>query len=187
MRSVQRSMRGFTLVELMVTIAVFAILLMASAPSIGTWINNTRMRTVAQVLQDGVRLAQAEAVRRNRNVTFFLTNEQPALGAAAVANGVNWGIRTQPRLTGEAAEFIRGGALTDVAAGVAIAGPAALCFGGAGPQVAVPAQGCAVGATNYGITRTGADRQLRVTVAIGGQVRMCDPDKTVSAANPDGC
>ncbi|EWS54273.1 MULTISPECIES: prepilin-type N-terminal cleavage/methylation domain-containing protein, partial [unclassified Methylibium] len=64
------SLCGFTLVELMVTITLLAILLALAVPSFTLWINNTRVRSTAQVLQDGLRQAQAEAVRRNRTVSF---------------------------------------------------------------------------------------------------------------------
>ncbi|MBW8720230.1 MAG: prepilin-type N-terminal cleavage/methylation domain-containing protein [Variovorax paradoxus] len=42
--------RGFTLVELIVTIAVLALILFAVMPSIGTWLENTRIRNVADSL-----------------------------------------------------------------------------------------------------------------------------------------
>lgn len=83
--------RGLTLVELLVTVTLLVILLFLAAPNFITWINNTRVRTVAEVLQNGVRFAQAEAIRRNRSVVFYLTNAEPSLAAAAVANGTNWG------------------------------------------------------------------------------------------------
>ncbi|WP_295645807.1 prepilin-type N-terminal cleavage/methylation domain-containing protein [uncultured Methylibium sp.] len=179
--------RGFTLIELVVTVALLGILLALAAPGFGTWINNTRVRTVSDALQNGVRQAQAEAVRRNRTAVFYLTNAQPSLAATAVANGSNWGIRTVSLFTGDAAEFVNGGSLSDVAGGVAIGGPIALCFNASGQQVTVAAQSCTAGAATYDVSRTGADRPLRITVSIGGRVRMCDPAKTLSATNPDGC
>lgn len=194
--SARRAARGFTLVELMVTITLLAILLMVAAPSFSGWIRNTRVRTTAQVLQDGLRLAQAEAVRRNRTVSFFLTNNaNPTATATAVANGSNWGVRTLPLITGENAEFIRGGALAGVVAGVTITGPIAVCFNAAGQQVANAGEGCAINpaapTTTYDIAHSnavaGADRALRVTASLGGRVRMCDPAKTLSATDPDGC
>ena len=63
---------GFTLVELMVTISLLAILLALAAPSFSTWIRNAQVRTVSDSLQNGIRLAQAEAIRRHRQVVFFL-------------------------------------------------------------------------------------------------------------------
>lgn len=180
--------RGLTLVELMVTIAILAMLLFLTAPDFRAWIQNTRVRSVAEALQNGVRQAQADAVRLNRTVVFYLTNAEPGLGAAATANGVNWGMRTIPLLQGEAAVFLRGGAFSDVAPNVSITGPATLCFNSAGQQVAVAAEACAVAVTNYDVSGPTADlRRLRVTVALGGRARMCDRAKTLSAANPDGC
>ena len=46
---------------------------------------------------------------------------------------------------------------------------------------------CTAAAATYDITIPNADRPLRVLVALGGQVRLCDPAKTLSNTNPDGC
>lgn len=191
---VRRLSRGMTLVELIVAMAIFVSLFFLAAPDFNAWIQNARMRTVAEAIQNGVRQAQAEAVRRNRTVVFFQTNAEPAVGAAAQANGINWGIRVLPLLPGDVAEFVRGGALSDVAQGVAIAGTdagndpiGAICFNSAGQQATVVAEGCAASVTQFNVTRAGAERRLRVTVSLGGRVRMCDPDKALSATNPDGC
>lgn len=188
--------RGLTLIELVVTMALFTALFFIAAPDFRVWIDNTRVRTVSEALQNGVRQSQAEAVRRNRTVVFFLTNDEPALGANVVANGVNWGMRTLPLFPGDAAQFIRGGAFSDVAPGVAITGPATICFNAAGQQVTVAAEGCAAAQATYDIARQGVfdavraergERRFRVVATLGGRVRMCDRDKVLSAANPDGC
>ena len=85
LRRRQCRQRGMTIVELMVTISILALLLFLAAPDFRTWILNTRVRSVAEALQNGVRQAQAEAVRRNRTVVFFLTNAEPGIGAAEQA------------------------------------------------------------------------------------------------------
>lgn len=194
--------RGFTLVELLIAITLLGVLLALAAPSFGAWIRNTQVRTVAETLQNGVRTAQAEAVRRNRQVLFYLTNDEPGLGATPAANGLNWVMRWVP-LAGDVVDgtapanepFIQGGSLADFAGGVAITGPTAICFNALGRRVANNTTGvfgasCAVDPADplatYRITRAGADRPLRVTVALGGQVRQCDPARTL-AASVDGC
>lgn len=191
-----RRERGLTLIELVVAMALFVALFFIAAPDLRVWVDNTRVRTVSEALQNGVRQAQAEAVRRNRTVVFFLTNEEPAVGANAIANGANWGLRTLPLFPGDAVQYVRGGAFSDVAPGVAIAGPATICFNAAGQQVTVAAEGCVAGQATYDIARQGVfdatradrgERRLRVVASLGGRVRMCDPDKVLSAANPDGC
>lgn len=182
--------RGLTLVELLVAMALMVILLFLAAPNFTTWINNTRIRTVSEVLQNGARFAQAEAIRRNRSVVFYLTNAEPSLAAAAAANGSNWGARTLALFAADVPEFIKGGALSDVAPGVLITGPAAICFNAAGQQITVAAEGCAAGLASYVVRRPEANpdlRRLRIDVSLGGRVRMCDPDKVLSATVPEGC
>ena len=175
--------RGFTLVELVVAITLLGLLIALGLPSFTAMIRNSQVRTVAEGLQNGVRLAQAEAVRRNRQVMFSLTNAQPALNAASAANGKNWSMQTVGQF-GEAAEFIQGGALADVASAVAITGPASICFNSNGRLVTA----CNAGATAFDLSQASSDRPLRVTVALAGQVRMCDPNRpALSASAPDGC
>lgn len=187
--------RGFTLVELMVTVALMALLLGLAAPSFGNWTRNAQVRSVSDTLSNGVRLAQAEAVRRNRQMVFFLTNSAACTTAiASNANGSFWSIRTVPLLAGEASDVVQCGVISDTAGGVAITGPQALCFNSGGRQVAnatpgTSLAGCtldATGTSTYNVSTSGADRALRVTVSLGGQVRMCDPARTL-ASSADGC
>ena len=44
--------RGFSLIEIVVTIAVLALMLFAALPSLGTWLDNARIRNVADSLSD---------------------------------------------------------------------------------------------------------------------------------------
>lgn len=194
---------GFTLVEMMVTIAVIAILALLAAPSFSTIIRNTQVRSAADAMQNGLRLAQTEAVRRSRVVVFSLTSDTPSATAKPAANAPNWLIQALPvvGLDGSAQEFIQGGAFGDATAGVTINGPASLCFNSEGRLVtgkslatgitcAAPANGTTV---EYDVSRAtaqlrvGSDRPLRLQVSLGGQVRMCDPARRLSSDNPDGC
>lgn len=205
MRMTTRRRRGFTLVELMISIALLAMLMALAAPSFSTWIRNTQVRTMSQTLVNGMRVAQSEAVRRNRQVVFFLTNAQPGLAATAAENGVNWVIRWIP-LPGDTVTaaapanepFVEGGAISEVGGGVGITGPAAICFNAQGRRIAATAATtgvanavCTVDAdeplATYLLERAGASRPLQVTVSLGGQVRMCDPARALSADAPDGC
>lgn len=189
-------MRGLTLVELMVTIALLALLLGLAAPQFAEWTRNAQVRTVSDALQTGARLAQAEAVRRNRQVVFFLTNDTACGDTTAPAeNGAFWAIRTVPLTAGDAVETVQCGQLADIAAGVSITGPTAICFNSAGRQAANADPGlggtaCALdagGVSRYDVASTGSNRPLRVLVALGGHVRLCDPARTLSDTAPDGC
>lgn len=189
-----RREHGFSLIELLVTITLLSILMALAVPSMGAWIRNSKIRTVADTLQNGLRLAQTEALRRSRQTVFSLTADTtPADGLTAVANGANWSVNFVPLLTGEATDptFIEGGGLTGLAPDVQITGPATLCFNSLGRVVDNPTPGtgaaCNAAAAAYDITIPNADRPLRVLVALGGQVRLCDPAKTLSNTHPDGC
>ncbi|SDJ04665.1 GspH/FimT family pseudopilin [Variovorax sp. OV700] len=189
-----RAARGFTLIEMMVTVVLLSILMALAFPAMSEWVRNSRIRTVADALQNGLRLAQTEALRRSRQTVFSLTADtNPADGLTAAVNGANWSVNFVPLLTGEetAATFIEGGGLTGLAPDVRITGPATLCFNSLGRVVDNPAPGtgvaCSASAAAYNITIPNADRPMRVLVALGGQVRLCDPAKTLSNTNPDGC
>lgn len=209
-----RIARGFTLVELMIGIAVLAILVMAAAPSLQLWIVNTRIRTAAEGMQNGLRLAQAEAARQNRQVVFSRVSATPAQDTPPDADGNNWSAQIVPiagldddpartRPDGSAAGvrqiFIRGGLMADVVSGVVIEAapassedaPASICFSPSGVVVAnpnpMPGAVCPGGPATYLINHPNGDRPLWVRVTVNGRVRMCDPAKTLNATNPDGC
>jgi type IV fimbrial biogenesis protein FimT len=65
-----RNQSGFTLVELMVTVAVVAILAVVAAPSMSSMIDNGRITSQSEELVTSLQLARAEAVRRNTRVTL---------------------------------------------------------------------------------------------------------------------
>jgi type IV fimbrial biogenesis protein FimT len=186
--------RGFTLIELMVTISLFAILVMLAFPAFSTWIRNAQIRSAAEALQGGLRTAQAEALRRNRQVVMAFTNASPASGTTAVTNGKNWTLQTVAQF-GEASEYISGGSVAETNSSVTItSGLNAICISSSGRLVANASPGVTSAscgdpaAIAFNISQTSADRALRVILQPGGQVRMCDPLRpTLSAAAPDGC
>lgn len=190
--------RGFSLIELMVTVTLLGVLVLLAMPSMATWIRNNKVRTVADALENGLRVAQVEATRRSRQVVLVLTNSPtPATSLTAVANGGYWAAKTVKLATGnsDTAELIDSGTLSGTAANVQITGPAAVCFSALGRVVAnsntgVTGASCNVtgSAAQYDIQLDGPDaRPLRVLVSLGGHVRMCDPAKTLSSTHPDGC
>lgn len=64
--------RGFTLIELMVTITVLGVLLALGLPSFVEMIQNMQVRTAAESILDGMQVARSEAVRRNAYTQFVL-------------------------------------------------------------------------------------------------------------------
>ena len=187
-------LRGFTMIELMVTLTLLGLLLALAVPEFGTWTANARVRSVAESIQNALRLAQTEAVRRNRQTVFALTNETPAAGVALAVNGSNWFIQTLPLVAGDPVAFVQGGTFAKQS-GVTVAGAELVCFNSTGRQVTNTATGlgadCTAPATAttptvLDITKPGADRAMRIQISLGGQIRMCDPAKSI-ATQPDGC
>lgn len=68
-----RAPKGFTLVELMVAIAVFAILLTMAAPSFNTFLDQYRVKRAADTVSAFLINTKSEAVKRNTNVSVVIT------------------------------------------------------------------------------------------------------------------
>lgn len=69
------SMAGFTLLELLITIAVVSIMIGIAVPSFRDMVANQSVRAAAETLHSSIVQARAEAVKRNTNVTL-----RPATG-----------------------------------------------------------------------------------------------------------
>lgn len=62
--------RGFTIVELMVAVGVFAILTALAVPSFREFIARQRLRAASFDLRTDLILARSEALKRNQNITI---------------------------------------------------------------------------------------------------------------------
>jgi type IV fimbrial biogenesis protein FimT len=80
--------RGFSLVELIVGMAILGVLLAIAMPAFSNWLRNARVRTAAESVQNGLQLARAEAVRRNTTVAFSSSHHRRQLRADTA--GPNW-------------------------------------------------------------------------------------------------
>jgi len=194
--------RGMTMIELMVGIAIVALLLALTAPSFSTWIQATQIRTAAETLQNGLILARAEAVRRNTLVRFQLTDTLD--NSCNIANtGTNWVVSlgdptgacatalpdpADPNPPAPAIIQLRAGA--EGSKNALVSTPQALVvFNGLGRITPVPA-----GDINFSIsnpiggncvTQGGTMHCLRINTSAAGQVRMCDP--AFASTDPKGC
>ncbi|MBI0426013.1 prepilin-type N-terminal cleavage/methylation domain-containing protein [Psychrobacter sp. NG27] len=62
---------GFTLIELMVTIAVLAIIVSIAAPSISTQLANQRVKSTASVIESALKEAKAESIIKRQNIAVI--------------------------------------------------------------------------------------------------------------------
>ncbi len=65
---------GFTLLELMIVIAIIAILTVVAAPSLRDLISNARMTSLVNDLMTDLSLARGEAVKRNVRISICTSN-----------------------------------------------------------------------------------------------------------------
>ena len=68
--SARESLRGFTLVEMMVVIGIVAILAAIAAPNMGAMIKRQRIKTAAFDVFASLNFARSEAIKRNTTVTL---------------------------------------------------------------------------------------------------------------------
>lgn len=79
-----RASRGFTLVELMVTVAVAAILVIIAVPSFRSIIASTQLRSAADDVYSAVNSARIEAIKRNAT-TQLCGSPQTSNGTGTLA------------------------------------------------------------------------------------------------------
>ena len=84
--------RGFTLAELMITLAVAAILLAIAVPSFRTFVQNSRLTTQADTLVYSLNLARNEAVKLDTPVAVCASSD----GATCTGAWVNGWIVCYP-------------------------------------------------------------------------------------------
>ena len=194
---------GFSLVELMIAMALFAIVMFVALPTVTGWMRNSQIRAGAESVMGGLQSARAEAVRRNSNVELALTS---------VAGGgvmTDWRIRCQAAtasatcpgvgvgLDGVGVTYIEEGLNTESSPhATVVVTPAAtttIVFNGAGRITPVPAPLADGSAFHVDVAHDSAAclasggnaRCMRLMVAPGGQVRMCDP--SLPSTNSRGC
>mgnify|MGYP001262203579 CR=1 FL=1 len=178
---------GFTLIELMVTLAIVAILLVLGAPVYTTWIQNMQIRTATESLVSAMKLARAEAIKRNVPVTFSLVTG-PSAG-----NSTEWSITCNPAGPNcpEVGGVIQSDSLLRNAPHISVvptAGDGAIVFSGLG-QANPPALPVAALSTidiDNPKLPPAESRELRVLVVASGELRACDPN-VGAAADPRHC
>jgi len=198
----QRKIRqhGFSLIELLVTIAIVGILAVMGAPTFSKWIQSAQVRTAAESISDGLQLARAEAVRRNTTLRFNLTSASGQADWEVCATASSPCASTdiiQQRSNSEGTTNARVGVYnngdgnnaanfsTVISAGNEL--PAHVTFNGLGRTVSDGSSNIVrIDVTN---TVNASARRLSIIVGMpGGEIRMCDPALTVTnPTDPKAC
>jgi type IV fimbrial biogenesis protein FimT len=208
------NLKGMSLVEILIAVAIVAILFAAAAPDFSSWMQNTKIRNAAEAMQNGLNLAKSEAVHRNAVAQFVSCggSSWDVIASSSVANTnvcasgtatTGWSrVQARPAQNGSDNAVVntaqstigfngmgRQTSTTDIASATATPAPPVAVDFNVSTSLAGAACFCPAGTCGYpsGITysSTGKLRCLRVSVSSGGQVRMCDP--ALPASTPQGC
>ena len=196
---------GFSLIELMIGIAVVAIAMSMAVPSFSLWMKNARIRASAETVQNALQFARTEAVRRNQIVRFQIVD---TLTSACVLSttGSNWVTTldgsSMPEgdcgntISDSTTPFLlQKGPIFNADNVTLTASATVYAFNGLGTQGATtnptttPPSALSIqfNAAQGSCLKDGGEvRCLNVTVSPGGQIRMCDPSQT-SATDPMKC
>jgi type IV fimbrial biogenesis protein FimT len=180
MRTIRR--RGFTLIELMIGLAIFAFLILIAGPQYADFLGNSQIRNGAENTLTGVRLAQAEAVRGNTQAQFVLD---------ATASG-GWQVLRLNEDTGAFDIVIQSYKWTDGAAKTTVtpnpADASEATFSGLGRIMDNPDPSPKIKWIEVTNTNIATPRTLRVAIdpLTSSGVKLCDPAVT-DTSDPRFC
>lgn len=86
---IEARQRGFTLVELLVTVAVLVVLVALGAPQLRTLLLKRTVSSQAESLSSGLRFARSEAIKRGQFVTMCASSNPEAATPTCLANNAS--------------------------------------------------------------------------------------------------
>jgi type IV fimbrial biogenesis protein FimT len=185
--------RGVTLIELMITLAIIAIALVLAVPAYSEWIQNTQIRSATESMLVGIKLARAEALKRNAPVRFELMDSTDS-GCAPSNADANWVVSVDPAegkcdvTDPSVSPFItqvkaKGAGMANATISATVTSIVFDALGRIAADFSINITNSAGGAC---VKDGGKMRCLRILVTAGGQARMCDPAVT-DATDPRSC
>lgn len=181
-----RRLRGFSMIETMVVVAILAIVIGIAVPSLRTWIADMQVRTKAEAMLNGLQFARGEALRRNARIAFTLaadTSWVVGCETAVATDGDGDGVADCPS-TIQSKPAAEAGA-EGVSVSILPADADRATFNGVG-MIVDNADGTATLATVDFASTSGGSRTYRVVLTTGGQSRICNPAET-DATKPEKC
>lgn len=197
--------RGFTMTELLVSIAIVAILLGLTMPSVNGYIETAKLNSAAQSYLSGVQTARTTAIRQNLRTEFVLTDTPVETANLAdnvvpAANGQNWVVRVvdpnrappafllvEAKAANEGSPSTSGQSVQILGAGAPTAFTGTVPFNGFGGTADANNYTFALQNPRGGACApVGPMRCPAIQVPAGGLARICDPLVT-AATDSRGC
>lgn len=167
---------GFSLIELMVIVAIVGVLAVIGLPSYNTWVQNSRVRNGAESILDGLQLARSEALARNATIDFVLTDAATSWSLGCLNVSATCPAAIQSRSSNEGS-----GSTSATLNNASVANT--VRFNGLGTLV--NAGGAMTIDVDSTVLSAADSRELRIQISTGGSVRLCDPN--VGGDDPRKC
>ena len=178
--SKMKSSAGFTLIELMVTVAIAAILMMVAVPNLSAYRRNAELTSASNTFMASLNTARGEAMKRGMNAMVVPTSN----GADWNAGWVVFVDTNRSQTYNESTDTVVSSQVA-LPAGINVTGVNSAT--GAAPYVMFDASGYSrlksggFGALTLTIARTEGstadqlEQTRRIIIASTGRVRMCKP------------
>lgn len=164
------SSTGFSLIELLVVLAIFSFVIAIAMPAFSEWIANARVKSAASALQIYLDSARVEAGRRGRVIEVILTNDSPTtLDPDPADDGRNIVVQLMTRAdTSVAEEVLKGGSLYSDASSATLTGLTA-------STMAFSPFGRLIGGADveFVFATDVATRAVKLTLSASGSTQQC--------------
>lgn len=197
-QSLKNRQSAFSLVELMISITILAVLMGVALPSFQNMLLNTQIRNAAGTVLEGIQRARAEAVKQNRYIEFVLLGndancDNPATPVSETCaswrvqwvggGGGNNALLPTTDINNPIVAMMSNEGSHDVKRTTVPAGSNTITFDSTGSRVSPNDAGALGGPTpitsiafDSTILNPADSHDLQIVISVGGAARICDPN-----------